>query len=173
MWLHMFKCSNFVLLYKTCSPIHVFYCSVEITLVVVRLFFSLLPCTIIWLVIGQLSHHICRLGWGAGWLFLGMICCLMRHFGGNSGPGCSFLWVEDILYLVVLVLDMVRLDSDTWMGVVSGLLSWDALLCFFFPWEEDDILSYLENYGSITFVIIVPTVLTANIKMLYLFCIIK
>ena len=63
----------------------------------------------------------------------------MRHFGGNSGPGWAFSGVGDILDLWVMVLDLVCLDADTLVGVDAGLLGWDALLCLFFPWEEDNI----------------------------------
>jgi hypothetical protein len=71
------------------------------------------------------------------WAYKGV--SLMRHLWGNSGPGRAFSGVGDIMYLLVLVLDMVCLDADDLVGVAAGLLGWDALFFLLFPWEEDDI----------------------------------
>jgi hypothetical protein len=46
----------------------------------------------------------------SSWEFKGVL--LMGKFGGNSGPGRAFSGVADILYLMVLMLDMVCLDTN-------------------------------------------------------------
>ena len=69
-----------------------------------------------------------------------MICCL----NNETFWGRAFSGVGGILDLLVIVLDLVCLDVDSLVGVDAGLLGWDALLCLFFPWEEDDILNKLS-----------------------------